>query len=144
MTDFVPAGDPEAMRMAARALVGQADGVRLAPEGAVAGLEALVLEGPAAARLRMAAGEVRQQAQQAAADLEAVAAALQAEAARVEQMNEERRLVAARDTQQPGAGGQPGAAQAARPDVATAPPPQPPVPPGAGEPAAPAAAAPPS
>jgi hypothetical protein len=95
MTDLVPAGDPEAMRATARALLAQADGIGLAPEGAVAGLDALVLEGPAAMRLRMAAGEVRRQAQQAAAGLEAVAAALQADAARVEQMNEERRLAAA-------------------------------------------------
>jgi hypothetical protein len=95
MTDLVPAGDPEAMRATARALLAQADGIALAPEGAVAGLDALVLEGPAAMRLRMASGEVRRQAQQAAAGLEAVAAALQADAARVEQMNEERRLAAA-------------------------------------------------
>jgi hypothetical protein len=95
MTDLVPAGDPEAMRATARALLAQADGIGLAPEGAVAGLDALVLEGPAAMRLRMASGEVRRQAQQAAAGLEAVAAALQADAARVEQMNEERRLAAA-------------------------------------------------
>jgi hypothetical protein len=95
MTDLVPAGDPEAMRATARALLAQADGIGLAPEGAVAGLDALVLEGPAAMRLRMASGEVRRQAQQAAAGLEAVAAALQADAARVEQLNEERRPAAA-------------------------------------------------
>ena len=74
MTDLVAAGDPEAMRAAARALVAQADAVRLAPEGAAAGFEALVLEGPAAGRLHVAAGEVRRQAQQAAAELEAAAA----------------------------------------------------------------------
>jgi hypothetical protein len=95
MTDLLPAGDPEAMRATARALLAQADGIGLAPEGAVAGLEALVLEGPAAMRLGMASGEVRRQAQQAAAGLEAVAAALQADAARVEQVNEELRLAAA-------------------------------------------------
>lgn len=91
MTEFVPAGDPEAMRATARALVAQADSIRLAPEGAVAGFEALVLEGPAAGRLQLAAGEVRNGAQQAAAGLEAVAAELVADATAVEQMNEERR-----------------------------------------------------
>jgi methyl-accepting chemotaxis protein len=100
MSDLLPAGDPEAMRATARALLAQADGIGLAPEGAVAGLEALVLEGPAAMRLRTASDEVRRQAQQAAAELEAVAAALQADATRVEQMNEELRLAAAQAAQQ--------------------------------------------
>jgi len=94
MTDFVPVGDPEAMRATARALLAQADGIALAPEAAVAGLDALVLEGPAADRLLNAAGEVRGQAQTAAADLEAVAGALQADAVRVEEMNEALRLAA--------------------------------------------------
>jgi peptidoglycan DL-endopeptidase CwlO len=134
MTDLVPAGDPEAMRATARALLAQADGIGLAPEGAVAGLEALVLEGPAAMRLRMASGEVRRQAQQAAAALEAVAAALQADATRVEQMNEELRLAAARAAQEaaatPAQATQPaqpppaqGAAPPAVPDPSVAPPP---------------------
>jgi hypothetical protein len=130
MTDLVPAGDPEAMRATARALLAQADGIGLAPEGAVAGLEALVLEGPAAMRLRMASGEVRRQAQQAAAALEAVAAALQADATRVEQMNEELRLAAARAAQQavetpaqPTQPAQPPAAPQAVSDPAAAPPP---------------------
>ena len=120
MTDLVPAGDPEAMRATAGALLAQADGIGLAPEGAVAGLEALVLEGPVAMRLRMASGEVRRQAQQASAELEAVAAALQADAARVEQMNEERRLAAAQAPDPPVAS--PPTAPPAAPDP---PPPQP-------------------
>jgi hypothetical protein len=95
MSTFVLAGDPEAMRATARALVAQADGIRLAPEGPIAGFEALVLEGPAAGRLRVAAGEVRQHAERAASDLETVAAALYADAATVEQMNEDRRQAAA-------------------------------------------------
>jgi hypothetical protein len=95
MSAFVPAGDPEAMRATARALVAQAEGIRLAPEAPVAAFEALVLEGPAAGRLQLAAGEVRNGAQQAAAGLEAVAARLQADAALVEQMNEEPRIAAA-------------------------------------------------
>lgn len=94
MTPVQPAGDPEAMRATARALIARADGVRLAPESAVAGFEALVLEGPAAARLQMAAREVRDGVQQAAAGLEAVAADLYADAVIVEQRNEERRLAA--------------------------------------------------
>ena len=138
MTDVVPAGDPEAMRATARALLVQADGIGLAPEGAVAGLDALVLEGPAAMRLRMASGEVRRQAQQAAAGLEAVAAALQADAARVEQLNEELRLAAAQAAQQAAATpaqatqpAQPPATPQAVPDPPTAPPaaPGPPAPP---------------
>jgi len=130
MTDLVPAGDPEAMRATARALLAQADGIGLAPEAAVAGLDALVLEGPAALRLRMAAGEVRRQAQQAAAGLEAVAAALQADAARVEQLNEERRLAAAQAAQQAAATparatqpAQPAVTPQAVPDPPVAPPP---------------------
>ncbi len=95
MTEFVSAGDPEAMRATARALVAQADSIRLAPEGSVAGFGALVLEGPAAGRLQLAAGEVRNGARQAAAGLEAIAAELVADATTVEQCNEERRAAAA-------------------------------------------------
>jgi methyl-accepting chemotaxis protein len=141
MTDLLPAGDPEAMRATARALLAQADGIGLAPEGAVAGLEALVLEGPAAMRLRMASGEVRRQAQQAAAGLEAVAAALQADAARVEQMNEELRLAAARAAATAAQATQPaqqaaaqGATPPAAPDPSAVPPPTAP-PAGPGPPA---------
>jgi len=142
MTDPIPAGDPEAMRATARALLAQADGIGLAPEGAVAGLEALVLEGPAAMRLRMASGEVRRQAQQAAAELEAVAAALQADAARVEQMNEELRLAAvqaAATAAQSGQTAQAAAAQPARPDIVRDPPiaSSPTAPPAAPDPPAP-------
>jgi methyl-accepting chemotaxis protein len=140
MTDLVPAGDPEAMRATARALLAQADGIGLAPEGAVAGLEALVLEGPAAMRLRMASGEVRRQAQQAAAGLEAVAAALQADAARVEQMNEELRLAAQQAAQHVAATAAPAAPAGAPPQAAQHDPPVPPpptVPPAAPGPPAP-------
>jgi hypothetical protein len=137
MTDLVTVGDPEAMRATARALLAQADGIALAPETAVAGLDALVLEGPAADRLLSASEEVRRQAQQAAADIEDVAAALQADAARVEQMNEELRLAAVQAAAQAAAAAAASAAAAAA-DAAKALTPQP----APGDPAAPAAPAP--
>ncbi len=121
MRELALAGDPEAMRETARTLVAQADAVRLVPEGPGARLEALVLEGPAAERLWAAADEVRRQARQAAAELEAIAAALQADAGRVEQMNDTLRAEAERRAAQEaaharaGAAGEPKAPPAAAP-----------------------------
>lgn len=89
-------GDPEAMRAFARQLMSRADILRGAQQGPASRLDGATFEGPAATRLRSAAGDLASRLQSICADLDATAQALLGDATVVEQQNAELRAAAER------------------------------------------------
>lgn len=122
---FESAGDPEAMRAAARALRMHAQTIRGVQDGPSAALDGVMLEGPSAGRLRGASGDARDQVLRAVGELEAVAGRLGADADRVQALNDERRRAAEAAAAQAGdaAAEPPASDAAAAAPAAGAPPP---------------------
>lgn len=89
-------GDPEAMRAFARQLMSRADLLRGAQQGPASRLDGATFEGPAATRLRAAAGDLTTRLQGICAGLDATAQALLGDATVVEQQNAELRAAAER------------------------------------------------
>lgn len=80
-------GDPEAMRALAEQLLGRAELVAAAPNGATSSLASATFEGRAAERLRGSVSDARVQVNDAASRLREVAARLLVDATRVEGLN---------------------------------------------------------